>query len=68
MTVARSDHSSAVGKGFDLLFQNRFYSLIPSIQILCVQLLSHVQLFCDPMDCSPPGSSVHGILQARILE
>ena len=22
----------------------------------------------DPMDCSPPGSSVHGILQARILE
>ena len=23
---------------------------------------------CDPMDCSPPGSSVHGILEARILE
>ena len=23
---------------------------------------------CDPMDCSPPGSSVHGILQARVLE
>ena len=23
---------------------------------------------CDPMDCSPPGSSVHGISQARILE
>ena len=23
---------------------------------------------CDPMDCSPPGSSVHGILQARIME
>ena len=23
---------------------------------------------CDPMDWSPPGSSVHGILQARILE
>ena len=21
---------------------------------------------CDPMDCSPPGSSVHGILQARV--
>ena len=25
-------------------------------------------LLCDPMDCSSPGSSVHGILQARILE
>ena len=24
--------------------------------------------FSDPMDCSPPGSSVHGILQARVLE
>ena len=23
---------------------------------------------CDPMDCSPPGFSVHGISQARILE
>ena len=22
---------------------------------------------CDPMNCSPPGSSVHGILQARVL-
>ena len=24
--------------------------------------------FCNPMDCSPPGSSVHEIFQARILE
>ena len=24
--------------------------------------------FSDPMDCSPPGSSAHGILQARVLE
>ena len=29
---------------------------------------SRVQLLCHPMDCSPPGSSAHGILQARILE
>ena len=25
-------------------------------------------ILCDPMDCSPPGSSVHGIFQARTLE
>ena len=25
------------------------------------------QTLCDPVDCSPPGSSIHGILQARIL-
>ena len=31
-------------------------------------MLSCVQFFCDTMDFSPPGSSVHGILQARILE
>ena len=31
------------------------------------QSLSHVW-HCDPMDCSPPSSSVHGIIQAIILE
>ena len=34
---------------------------------VCVCVLSRVQL-CEPRDCSPPGSSVHGTLQARILE
>ena len=34
----------------------------------CVCVLSHVLLFCDPMDCKPSGFSVHGIFQARILE
>ena len=38
------------------------------LQRLCAQALSHVWLFCDPMDCSPPGFSVYGISQARILE
>ena len=32
---------------------------------VCAQL--HLTL-CNPMDCHLPGSSVHGILQARILE
>ena len=31
-------------------------------------VLSHVWLFCDPVDCSPPGFSVHGISLVRILE
>ena len=30
--------------------------------------LSHVRLFATPMDCSLPGSSIHGIFQARVLE
>ena len=33
-----------------------------------VKLLQSCLTFCYPMDCGPPGSSVHGILQARILE
>ena len=36
--------------------------------VAVVWSLSHVWLFCSPTDCSPPGSSVHGISQARILE
>ena len=32
------------------------------------KLLQSCTILCDPVDCSPPGSSVHGILQARILE
>ena len=35
---------------------------------VCVWLLRHVQLFATPWDCSPPGFSVHGIFQARVLE
>ena len=37
-----------------------------SLSLCCV--LSHVQLFCNPLDCSLPVSSTHGICQARILE
>ena len=39
------------------------------LEYACVhaQLLSCPTL-CDPMDCSPPGSSVHGLSRARILE
>ena len=35
------------------------------VKVLVAQLC---QILCDPMDCSPLGSSVCGILQARILE
>ena len=40
----------------------------PKVFFIVVQSLNHVYLFCDFMDCSPSGSSVHGIFQARILE
>ena len=34
----------------------------------CAQSFQSCRTLCNPVDCSPPGSSVHGILQARILE
>ena len=39
-----------------------------SLLCVCAKLLHLCPTLCDPMDCSPPGSSVHGILQAGILE
>ena len=37
-------------------------------RFLSVSVAQSRPTLCDPMDCSPPGSSVHGILQTRILE
>ena len=37
------------------------------LRTLCMRVQSHPTI-CDPMDCSPPGFSVHRILQERILE
>ena len=38
------------------------------MSVLCAKLLQSCLTLCDPMDCSPPGSFVHGIFQAKILE
>ena len=40
------------------------YRLLLLLLLVTQSCLTH----CDPMDCSLPGSSVHGMLQARILE
>ena len=39
-----------------------------SVQVERVHVCTACQIICDPMDCSPPGFSVHRILQAAILE
>ena len=35
---------------------------------MCVLVTQLCPTLCHPMDCSLPGSSVHGVLQARILD
>ena len=41
---------------------------LESVNYGCVLVAQSCLTLCDPMDCSPPGSSVHGILQTRIPE
>ena len=46
------------------------HKLHESVIVMKVKVLvaQSCLMLCDPVDCSPPGSSVHGIMQARILE
>ena len=48
-----------------LLINTSLPCSILKVACVCAQLCP---ILCDPMDCSPQGSSVHGIFQARILE
>ena len=51
-------------------FYVKFHYILKVISHMCMYVLV-AQLcptICDPMDCSPPGSSVHGIVQAWILD
>ena len=60
-----------VGKVMSLLFNMLSRLVITSFQGVGEgegEVAQSCPTLCDPMDCSPPGSSVHGILQARILE
>ena len=55
-----------ISKNNEILIKYGFYLIITFyVHMSCAGLLSHVQL-CDPMDCSLPGFSVHGIFQAKI--
>ena len=65
-------------KGADqlaLILKYRPYPLVlpgrPNVVMhayVCAKLLQSCLTLCDPTDCSLPGSSVHAILQAKILE
>ena len=50
---------------FSPTWKPKLYFFLCSFHVLVAQ---SCLTFCDPMDCSSPGSSVHRILQARMLE
>ena len=73
--VAAQSNSSCFYLILNLLFDyDHAQSLISNlgrslrVRIILIYSLSCVWLFCDPMDYSPPGSSVHGISQAKRLK
>ena len=53
------------------LHKNIYFCFVDYVKAFDCVLVLVAQLWptrCDPMDCSPPGSTVHEIFQARILE
>ena len=59
-------YSLKLPKSLNLLLSDKSYLNVTSVYV-CVRTQSCLA-FCNPMDHSPPGSTVHGIFQARILE
>ena len=60
--------SSSAIKNLPAVREMRLQSLGWEDSLEEVKVTQSCPTLCDPMDCSLPGSSVHGILQARILE
>ena len=48
--------------------QMRYANYLPNRKAVYLKVTQSCLTLCDPMDCSLPSSSVHGILQARVLE
>ena len=65
---APKDNCKTLAKFYSRVLPYTFSIAIPSIGTKVKVLVAQSCLtLCNPMNCSPPGSSLHGILQARIL-
>ena len=53
---------------FSAIISSNIFSGPFSLLLKWSEVTQSCPTLCDPMDCSPPGSSVHGIFQARVLE
>ena len=59
---------SCIGRQIFFLTTEPLGSPCSNVKSKKVLVVQSCPTLCDPMDCSPPGSSVHGTLQARILK
>ena len=53
---------------FYITFSTRSHAILVSVMGDSAQSLQPCPTLCNPMDCSPPGSPVHRIFQARVLD
>ena len=58
--------TSSLSTGFSL--GQQYVSVSIKLVFFFFNILCSCLTLCNPMDCNPPGSSVHGILQARVQE
>ena len=70
--IKKPSLSQVYKAAFFFLLIVKIFSQVDFLTILQLLFSSEVAqsclTLCDPMDCSLPGSSIHGILQARVLE
>ena len=74
LTLPHSSYSESIFSSvliFSIAFEACYLCVCVCVCVCvcaCAKSLQLCLTLCDPMDCSPPGCSVHGILQTRILE
>ena len=69
--IKKNSRHFIMGKQSHGEIKDHFYLLFSTTAYVCVcaDLVAQSRLtLCNPLSCSPPGSFVHGIFQARILE
>ena len=67
LTKQRSINYNRLGHGCDSVYQMKALGMTFSSLWESEKMVHLCPTLCDPMDCSLPGFSVHGILQARVL-
>ena len=77
LTLPHSSYNESIFSSvliFSIAFEACYLCVCVYVCMLCVCMCMHTKslqsclTLCDPMDCSPPGCSVHEILQTRILK
>ena len=69
MCLDREGEKSLIeNRGFLRQWNSVWHSESGWVSLHCCLVTKSYLMLCDPMDCSLPGSSVHGISQARVLE